>query len=218
VQHAMTRRARLGGLIAGVAAVACLALAPSAFAGGNGQQIQLYTTSSRSAWICGNNQYNNRVCRMVNTNPYHWTAVSGWWWKGTVGIANYADPGGRSFYLGNTYCGVPTYQSSSNWAWCHGTPARGNETKRERNWWGFRIWLSHPGAQSAYNAVKASGNFSSLVSVGRIPTPIAIALKYITCTGDFINKVGASDVGYGVVLDVPYYAPFWACGLKVWSQ
>jgi hypothetical protein len=54
--------------------------------------------------------------------------------------------------------------------------------------------------------------------IPRIPLGITLALKHIGCAGQFVNDLGNKDQGYGVVLDFPYYSPFWACGLKVWAQ
>jgi hypothetical protein len=99
------------------------------------------------------------------------------------------------------------------------SPSRGNLTNYETHWWGIRIWLNHTTTQAAWQSVKASGSFAGLGSVPGVPGPAKLAFKDISCVSQFINDVGASDVGYGVVMDINWWAPFWSCGtLKVWSQ
>jgi len=98
------------------------------------------------------------------------------------------------------------------------TAARGNLTQEQNFWWGARIWLNHNATQAAWRQVQASGNLSDLQIPG-VPSLITLPLKYIRCVGQFVNDVRANDVGYGVVMDVNWWAPWWSCGtLKVWSQ
>jgi len=168
------------------------------------------------------NQYNNHVCYFAKTPGYRFTAIHNWWWKGTVTIANYADANGKTHYLGNTTCNVPAFQPNSQWTTCNGTPARGNETKIDKHAWGMRIWLRHIAAEEAWRSVKASG---TLASLDQLPLPpglswiVKVALKDPSCIGEFVNAVHNRDVGYGVVMDINWWAPFWSCGtLKVWAQ
>jgi hypothetical protein len=96
--------------------------------------------------------------------------------------------------------------------------SRGNVTQEQSFWWGARIWLDHNATQAAWRQVQASGNLSNLQIPG-VPRWITLPLKYISCVGQFVNDVRADDVGYGVVMDINWWAPWWSCGtLKVWSQ
>lgn len=192
---------------------------------GGGQQITLYTPTDQSAWVCGKNQYDNSVCYFAKTPGYGLTQIHNWWWKGTVTIANYADPDGKTRYLGNTTCNVvPAAQPTGQWTTCNGTPARGNQTKFEKHWWGARIWLRHIGADAVWRAGKATGNFAH---IDQLPLPlpgwvkkiITLPLKYTACAGRFINELHDRDAGYGIVMDINWWSPFWTCGLlKVWAQ
>lgn len=200
--------------------VVLLGFAPStAFAGSNGQQIQIYGPAQRSVSICGVNQYDQYGCQSFNTPGYTWARIPDYWWKGTIKIGNYADYGARMF-LGNTYCQVPAYQPSSDWTACYGVRARGNEKRVSWYWWGARLWLNHPTAEEAWQSVKASGSFSELDKSPRVPQPVKLAFKHISCISRFVNEVRGRDVGYGVVMDVNFRAPFFSClgALKVWSQ
>jgi hypothetical protein len=97
--------------------------------------------------------------------------------------------------------------------------ARGNETKYQLFVWGARIWLSHNTAIAAWQSVSASGNFSNLDKIPGVPPLVKSVLQHISCISQFVNDVRSKDVGYGVVMDVNWWAPFWSCGtLKVWSQ
>ena len=104
----------------------------------------------------------------------------------------------------------------------HTAASRGNVTQEQSSWWGARIWLDHNASQAAWSQVQASGDLSILQIPGEIPgVPeyITLPLKYLSCVGQFVNDVRADDVGYGVVMDVNWWAPWWSCGtLKVWSQ
>lgn len=97
--------------------------------------------------------------------------------------------------------------------------ARGNVQQIQYNWWGMRIWLNHQGAQAAYQSVAAAGRLNN-VSIPGVPSYISAPMEaYIHCTAQFVNDVRADDVGYGVVMDVNWWSPWWSCGtLKVWSQ
>ena len=139
-----------------------------------------------------------------------------------VVIYSYADTGAKTHYLGSTTCQVPAVQTGSQWTTCNGVPARGNETKYEKHAWGLRIWLRHTLAESVWKSVKASGGFADLDHLP-IPKPLSwivgVAFKDPACIGRFVNEVGSRDAGYGVVMDINWWAPFWACGsLKVWAQ
>lgn len=93
--------------------------------------------------------------------------------------------------------------------------SRGNVTQEQSFWWGARIWLNHNASQAAWRQVQASGSLSNL----QIPGVPTLALNDISCVAQFVNDVHADDVGYGVVMDVNWWAPWWSCGtLKVWSQ
>jgi hypothetical protein len=95
--------------------------------------------------------------------------------------------------------------------------ARGNQTKVQTYWWGWRFWINHTSTQNVIRSVQTTG---SLSGVGNIPVSpqLKLAAKHIGCAGQFVQNLKRDDVGYGVVFDVPFYTPFWTCGLKVWSQ
>jgi hypothetical protein len=100
------------------------------------------------------------------------------------------------------------------------SPPRGNVDQIQTFPWGARIWLDHQGSQAAYRSVQASGSFSALKnSIPGVPSWLSWPLQHIGCTSQFINDVRNDDQGYGVVMDINWWAPFWSCGsLKVWSQ
>jgi hypothetical protein len=73
------------GVLSTAALAGALLLPASAFAGTNGQEIEVFTHNSYSIQICGTNQNNNYVCGAWNT-PGYANPISGWWWKGTARI------------------------------------------------------------------------------------------------------------------------------------
>ena len=204
-----------------VAGLLFAALAPSAYAGTNGQQIALNAPSQHSVKICGANQRGYSSCRIFNTT-YGVNYIGGYWYVGNVTLTHYADANGQ-WQLGTSSCYVPRVQTG-DWTSCNGMPGRGNVRQINKYAWGLRIWLTHDGAQSAWRSVAASGNFDNLdkipvIGLGPFGKVVKAALSYPACIGRFVNSVKASDVGYGVVMDVNWWAPFWACGsMKAWSQ
>lgn len=205
-----------------VALVATLATPVAALAGTNGQQINVYSPSQQSVKVCGYNQDNRYRCALFNTSGYGWGAIRGWWWQGMVNLYNFADYNGGK-YLGYTSCYVPVSQAG-NWTNCYGVRARGNVRRLERHVWGMRIWLNHNGTQATWRSVAASGSFANLdhlpvFGLGPFGWVVEKALSYPACIGRFVNAVRTADAGYGVVIDVNWWAPFWSCGgLKVWTQ
>jgi hypothetical protein len=90
-----------------------LAFPGAAFAGSNGQQIDVGSSHSYSEEICGDNQYNNYVCGWKNA-PTYWTAFTGGWWKGTVTITYcYGYNLTRCYARGNY--NIPTSQPQDWW-------------------------------------------------------------------------------------------------------
>ena len=100
-----------------IAAVAILALAApftSAFAGSNGQQIELYEqTNVSSACLSGTNQNGTSVyvCFSAPAPQYNISQFPNYWWKGYTSIDNYV---GGSF-IGTSYCTVPTSYYLDYW-------------------------------------------------------------------------------------------------------
>ncbi|MBT1184209.1 hypothetical protein HET69_09315 [Streptomyces sp. CJ_13] len=92
------------GLIAGTG---------SAFAGTNGQQIQIDDASgrARSVYIGGTNQNGSYVGHCFNISPGNSTPLGGWWWKNSVDVTaySYANCGGGRFYYKNAW--INTTQS-----------------------------------------------------------------------------------------------------------
>jgi hypothetical protein len=91
--------------------------APVAFAGSDGQQLDIYEGSAtNSVKITGDNQYGNKVQQTLNTPSYP-TQDPGHWWKGTVQITSYTGTDGTGGDEGTLDCYVPVSQSS-NWYDC----------------------------------------------------------------------------------------------------
>lgn len=100
----------VGSIGAGIEAITPTA----AFAGTNGQQIDVGTYHSYSVRICGTNQNNSYTCWWGNT-PNYWTPVYGWWWKGTVQVLFCYSYNLTGCYAVG-YWNVPAAQSS-NWVY-----------------------------------------------------------------------------------------------------
>ena len=100
-----------------VMATVLVIAAPVAFAGSNGQQLDIYEGSATySVKISGDNQDGNKVQQTLNTLSYP-TQDPGHWWKGTVQITSYTGTGGTGIDEGTLDCDVPVSQSS-NWYDC----------------------------------------------------------------------------------------------------
>ena len=97
------RRLVLGGILASFGAVSMVV---PAFAGTNGQQVELYEqTNLSSACLSGPNQNGTTVyvCFTAPAPLYNISQFPGYWWKGFVTIENYTPT-----YIGNSGCTVPT--------------------------------------------------------------------------------------------------------------
>jgi hypothetical protein len=96
---------------------------------------------------------------------------------------------------------------------------RGNVDHIEVNSWGVRIWLDHQGTQAMYQSVAAAGSIPG-APIPYVPWYIqAPVILYVHCISQFVNDIKNDDQGYGIVMDLNYWAPWWTCGtLKVWGQ
>lgn len=85
-----------------VAGTGLVAGTGSAFAGTNGQQIQIDDASGRaqSVYIKGSNQNGGTVGKCFNITRDSSTQLGGWWWKGNVEVTAYTynNCGGGRFY------------------------------------------------------------------------------------------------------------------------
>jgi hypothetical protein len=94
-----------------------------------------------------------------------------------------------------------------------------NITSIQTMWWGLHIRLSHADTQSTYQSVQAAGYVSSASLLSKLPASIGTAFQYIGCIGQFVNDLRNDDQGYGVNINVAYFAVFWTCGsYTVWAQ
>ncbi|MFB6836115.1 hypothetical protein [Streptomyces sp. NPDC056361] len=93
----------------------------SAFAGGNGQQINFHDRLGTvySVSIAGSNQ-NGQYVEGCFSTPSVDNYLSGWWWKGYVAVGGYTDgncgkSGGRLILTNPAAGPVPEYQANSDW-------------------------------------------------------------------------------------------------------
>lgn len=101
----MGKTARWPALLMGVVFFT-LAQFGTAFAGSNGQQVELYEqTDLSSACLSGPNQNGTSVyvCFSAPAPRYNISQFPGYWWKGFVTIENYTPS-----YFGSSGCTVPT--------------------------------------------------------------------------------------------------------------
>ncbi|MEU8773461.1 hypothetical protein [Streptomyces sp. NPDC048606] len=96
-----------------VAGAGLVAGTGSAFAGANGQQIQIDDASGRaqSVYIKGSNQNGSTVGKCFNITRDSSTKLGGWWWKNNVEVTAYTynNCGGGRFYTRNAW--INTTQS-----------------------------------------------------------------------------------------------------------
>ncbi len=96
---------------AGAIGVPAAVLPMAAFAGSNGQQIEVTSRYCYEASIYGYNQ-NGQWVQAFASLPYYNTYVRGYWWVGQVGVDCY-DANGN--YAGTIDTAVPQDQPNSDW-------------------------------------------------------------------------------------------------------
>ncbi|MEU1375456.1 hypothetical protein ABZ442_17595 [Streptomyces triculaminicus] len=116
------RKIATAAVTAAVAGAGLVAGTGSAWAGSNGQQLQVDDASgmARSVMVQGSNQSGDWVSHCFNVNPGTSTPMSGWWWKG------------------NTYVSV---SSSSN---CQGGYffSRSINVNKEQSWGDYQVFTA----------------------------------------------------------------------------
>jgi len=208
-------------------------------------QQYLFVAQPNGAYAIINRKNGNQVLDVTGVSYGDGAKVELWQWNGGANQQWYPQSLGGGYYRfvarhSGKCLDVPGASSSSGLQLqqysCNGTPAqsflltppgsqqgRGDQRSAQVFWWGVRVWIDHGMAQNLVNQYRVEGTVGAatklLSKIPALASPlVSLEASHIACLTGVFNTIASDDQGYGVVVDVPWYTPFWGCGINMWAQ